>query len=154
MPNDIENEHDVEQLIKHFYVKVLNDPLISFIFTDIAKIDLEAHLPKIASFWKQLILPQLPHGQRYYRGRTFEIHQGLNRQCTLNEHHFQRWVLLFSQTVDDYFSGPRASLIKQKASAIAASMHKGLNHKQATEHFLRHQQTDVQFFDPQHPPPL
>ena len=147
MLNDIETEQDVDRLVKHFYSKVLKDPIIGFIFTDVAKIDLEAHLPKIAAFWKQLILPRLPLGQRYYRGRTFEIHQSLNQQCILNEHHFERWVLLFKQSVDEMFQGERAELIKFRAGAIAESMHKGLNHQQATEHFLRSQGGDVEIFD-------
>ena len=146
---DIATEQDVENLVKHFYTKVLQDPIIGFIFTDVAKIDLEAHLPKIAAFWKQLILPRLPRGQRYYRGRTFEIHQSLNQHCILNEHHFERWVLLFKRSVDEMFAGERAELIKFRAGAIAESMHKGLNHQQATEHFFRSQQNPVIVFDPQ-----
>ena len=150
MLNDIETEQDVEQLVKHFYTKVLSDPIIGFIFTDVAKIDLPAHLPKIANFWKQLILPRLPRGQRYYRGRTFEIHQSLNQHCTLNEHHFERWVLLFRQSVDELFIGERAELIKFRAGAIAESMHKGLNHQHATEHFFKRQLNPVQNVDPSH----
>ena len=47
---DIETRADIEELISIFYEKMLKDPIIGFIFTDIAKIDLEEHLSIICDF--------------------------------------------------------------------------------------------------------
>ena len=147
MKHDIVNAADIDALVTAFYQKVLPDPIIGFIFTDIAGIDLAQHLPKIAGFWHKILLPQSPEGQAY-KGRTFEIHQHLHQRCQLNEHHFQRWVLLFTRTVDELYAGPLADLTKQRAAAIAESMHKGLHNKAATQHMLQREQTGVQFFEP------
>lgn len=148
MKNDIENTEDINRLINAFYQKVLPDPIIGFIFTDIAKIDLETHLSKIAGFWHKILLPGSEAGKAY-KGRTFEIHQSLHQLCFLNEHHFQRWVMLFTKTVDELYSGPMAQLSKQRAAAIAESMRKGLNHNPATQHFLmRKAMVGVQIFEP------
>ena len=44
---DITKREDVEILVNKFYDKVIKDDLIGFFFTDIAKIDLSKHLPKM-----------------------------------------------------------------------------------------------------------
>ncbi|WP_339668812.1 group III truncated hemoglobin [Dasania marina] len=147
MKQDIVSPADINALVTAFYQKVLPDPIIGFIFTDIAGIDLQQHLPKIAGFWHKILLPQSTEGQSY-NGRTFEIHQQLHRLCALNEHHFQRWVMLFTRSVDELYSGPMAELAKQRAAAIAESMHKGLHHQAATQHMLQREHSGVQFFDP------
>ena len=148
MKHDIENAEDINKLVLSFYKKVLPDPIIGFIFTDIMQIDLNDHLPKIARFWHKILLPQTLEGKTY-KGRTFEIHQHINTQCELNEQHFQHWVFLFSQTVAELYSGPLADIAITRAAAIAQSMFKGLNDKRATEHYLTKEQSGVNFFDPQ-----
>ena len=49
--NDIKNREDLEILLSKFYSKLLSDETISYIFTDVAKINLKSHLPKIIDFW-------------------------------------------------------------------------------------------------------
>ncbi len=41
---DIENRDDLLYLVQKFYDKLLADPTISYLFTDVAKIDLMHHL--------------------------------------------------------------------------------------------------------------
>ncbi len=36
--------------------------------------------------------------------------------------HFQRWILLFNETVDELFKGEKAELIKQRALSISTVM--------------------------------
>jgi hypothetical protein len=55
---DIETRDDCERLVRAFYGRALADPIIGFIFTDVARLDLEAHVPEITSFW-ETVLPDL-----------------------------------------------------------------------------------------------
>jgi len=56
MPRDIENRADCEALVRAFYARAFEDPLIGWLFTDVARLDLEAHVPRITSFWETVLL--------------------------------------------------------------------------------------------------
>jgi len=43
--HDVETREDVERLVRAFSTKALTDPFIGFIFTDVARPDVEAHVP-------------------------------------------------------------------------------------------------------------
>lgn len=119
---DIETPADIDRLVEVFYTKyVLDDPIIGFFFTDIARIDLEKHLPKISAFWQLQLL-----GKLGYRGQTFAAHKELHERAALTEDHFHRWLFLFEKTIDELFAGPRADSAKQRAHTIARSMQQGL----------------------------
>ncbi|OPZ14298.1 MAG: hypothetical protein BWZ05_02362 [Bacteroidetes bacterium ADurb.BinA245] len=40
----------------------------------------------------------------------------------MNPEHFNRWIELFTKTVDDLFEGTNATTIKQRAMSIATVM--------------------------------
>ena len=54
--HDIQNQEDLYLIVEQFYKKLLGDPEISYIFTDVVKIKLEEHLPILVTFWSQAIL--------------------------------------------------------------------------------------------------
>jgi hemoglobin len=118
---DIQTSADIDRLIEAFYARVLIDPIIGFFFTDIARIDLQKHLPLISAFWKLQLL-----GEIGYKGQTFAAHKDLHAQAELTEDHFHRWLYLFEKTIDELFAGPRAETAKQRAHAIARSMLRAL----------------------------
>ena len=97
--HDIETRADVERLVRAFYSRALTDPIIGWIFTDIAQLDLEAHVPEIASFWETILL-----GAQSYRGGAFRPHAALHMRVRLREGHFQRWLVLWRETVDELFA--------------------------------------------------
>ncbi len=111
---DIETRDDVERLVRAFYGKAMTDPIIGFIFTDVAKLDLEEHLPKIASFWETVLL-----GGRSYSGGAFAPHAVLHGQVELKAGHFERWLQLWFGTVDELFKGDRANQAKIHALRVA-----------------------------------
>src|SRR5581483_7154751 len=53
---DIETREDCERLVRAFYGRALTDPFLGFLFTDVAKLDLDAHVPRITSFWETILL--------------------------------------------------------------------------------------------------
>ncbi|MEL1245548.1 group III truncated hemoglobin [Flavobacterium sp. DGU11] len=111
---DIENRQDIESLLTEFYNRLLKDPAICYIFTDVAKIDLAHHLPILADFWEQSLF-----NTGTYRNNTMQIHLGLNAQEKLTEQHFKTWLKHFHTTTDHYFSGLNAERIKARAQSIA-----------------------------------
>jgi hemoglobin len=110
---DIESRADCERLVRAFYKRALDDPIIGWIFVDVAKLDLEAHVPVIASFWETILL-----GAQSYRGGAFRPHAALHAQAGLRAGHFKRWLALWHSTVDELFAGERAELAKVHAQRV------------------------------------
>lgn len=52
MNPDLQNRSDIQTLINDFYAQVREDETIGYIFNDVAKVNWETHLPKIADFWE------------------------------------------------------------------------------------------------------
>lgn len=119
--SDIEDREDCERLVRAFYGRALTDPMIGFIFTDIAKLDLERHVPVIASFWETVLL-----GAQSYRGGAFAPHAALNERVPLRPGHFVRWLTLWRAAVDEHFAGPKAELAKAHADRVAAAFERRL----------------------------
>lgn len=118
--NDIETRLDIDALMRSFYQKAINDEMIGYIFTDVAKLDLEKHLPVIGDFWENLLLGANVY-QRHGRN-PLQIHANLNEKTPLKSEHFRRWLEIFREVLDDSFSGPRAEFAKLRAEAIANRM--------------------------------
>jgi hemoglobin len=111
---DIETRADCERVVREFYARVMEDPMIGFIFTDVAKLDLDAHLPRIASFWETILL-----GAHTYGGGAFRPHLDLHTRIGLRDGHFARWLNLWNVTVDELFAGARAEQAKAHARRVA-----------------------------------
>ncbi len=118
---DIETREDCEVLVRAFYGRALTDPVIGFLFTDVAKLDLEEHVPRITNFWETILL-----GARSYGGGAFRPHLELNMQVPLKTGHFERWLYLWRETVNELFAGPRADLAIAHAERVAAAFQRRL----------------------------
>jgi hemoglobin len=115
---DIESRADCERLVRAFYGRALEDPIIGFLFPDVAKLDLEAHVPRITSFWETILL-----GAQSYGGGAFRPHAALHMKAPLRRAHFEQWLNLWSRTVDELFAGDRAELAKAHAARVARAFH-------------------------------
>jgi hemoglobin len=121
-PHDIATRADCERLVRAFYGRTLQDPMIGWIFTDVAKLDLEAHVPVITSFWETMLL-----GARSYNGGAFAPHAHLHHLTGgLRRPHFERWLILWRTTVDELFVGERAEEAKAHALRVGAAFHRRL----------------------------
>ena len=114
--HDIETRADCEQLVRAFYGRALVDPVIGFLFSDVAKLDLEAHVPRITNFWDTILL-----GAHSYGGGAFRPHVELHAKVPLTRGHFDRWLYLWTATVEELFEGERAELAKSHAIRVAAA---------------------------------
>lgn len=112
--HDITDRDDCEALVRAFYTRALVDPIIGFLFTDVAQLDLEAHVPRLTSFWETVLL-----GAQSYRGGAFAPHAALHAQVRLRPGHFERWLQLWCGTVLELFEGPRADEARAHAHRVA-----------------------------------
>lgn len=115
--HDIRGRHDIQFLVDRFYEKVKKDKVIGYIFNDVVKVNWEKHLPVMYDFWDNAIFYS-----GTYNGNPLKTHTHLHRMAPLTAEHFTHWTDLFLQTVDELFSGEKASLAKQKAVSIAKVM--------------------------------
>ncbi len=106
----IQSREDIKQLVDRFYGKVNEDALLSPIFNDTAKVNWEAHLPIMYDFWSTMLL-----GEMSYKGNPFLKHIPL----PVDKTHFDRWLKLFLETIDEHFEGEVAEEARKRASSIA-----------------------------------
>jgi hemoglobin len=118
---DIRDRADVERLVRAFYGRAMTDPMIGYLFTDVAQLDLEEHVPQITSFWETILL-----GAQTYTAGAFAPHASLHRKAPLRAAHFERWLMLWHTTVNELFDGPRAALAQVHADRVARAFHRRL----------------------------
>jgi len=63
---DITDRDDCERLVRAFYGRAMNDAILGFLFVDVARLDLESHVPRITDFWETILLG----AQRYSGGAS------------------------------------------------------------------------------------
>lgn len=103
--------------MSEFYKKLLYNDKISFIFTDVAKIDIAPHLLDLVDFWEQILFDT-----GSYRKNVLQIHQDVNQKIKLSEEHFAIWLQYFNATIDENFKGQIAENMKTRALSIATVM--------------------------------
>jgi len=114
---DITDRTAIELLVNSFYARVKTDKTIGYIFTEVAGVDWEEHLPKMYRFWETILL-----GKMSFKGNPMSKHIQLSKKTVLNKEHFDRWLALWSETIDSHFKGDRANEAKQRGENIAGLM--------------------------------
>lgn len=117
MKTDIKNRKDVELLVDTFYNNVKTNPILGYIFDDVAKINWETHLPKMYSFWASILLDE-----HSFSGNPMQKHVALSKLTSMTEKEFNEWLHLFIFTIDELFLGEKANEAKLRASNIARLM--------------------------------
>ena len=115
--NDIENNEDLYKLVDEFYIKLLNDASIAYIFTEVIKINLQQHLPILVTFWSQALF-----NKGGYHKNVAQIHLDINEKEYLSPELFKIWLQHFNDSVDENFVGSNAEKIKTQALSIATVM--------------------------------
>jgi hemoglobin len=124
MKPDLDSKENIKTFIELFYEKVLADKLLAHIFTDVAKIDINVHIPIIRSYWEKLLL-----GEDVYKRHTMNIHRDIHAKFPLTKVEFDRWLSLFIETAREHFTGNKTERAIQIASSIASNMDISLNKK-------------------------
>ncbi|MEN9684608.1 MAG: hypothetical protein RLZZ28_394 [Bacteroidota bacterium] len=115
MKKDITTKEDINLLVHSFYDKVKADSMIGPLFTEIARVNWEKHLPVMSDFWENALF-----FTGTYQGNPMDLHKHLQKAMKLEQVHFQQWNQLFMATVDEHFSGENALLAKQRALKISS----------------------------------
>ena len=114
---DITNRAAIEVLVNRFYDKVKIDATIGYIFTDVAKVNWEKHLPRMYQFWETVLL-----GKTSFKGNPMSAHIQLSKKTALKQAHFNRWLSLWNETVEENFKGEIATEAKERGKNIAVLM--------------------------------
>ena len=117
MVHDLASRDDVEKLVVAFYESAFRDPLIGPIFTDVARMDLAAHLPIMCDFWETVLFRS-----GAYRRNALQVHVTLHARHPLTGDHFAGCLELWDATVDALHAGPIAERAKMQAERLAGSM--------------------------------
>ena len=120
---DLQGRAEIEQLVNAFYQRVQHDDLLGFIFDEVAKINWETHLPRMYAFWETVIFRS-----GGFVGNPLAAHAKLVALTEMGRPQFDRWLLLFRQTVDDLFAGEHAEHIKSAAADMANVIYSRINH--------------------------
>lgn len=107
---DIVAIEDIKLMVDFFYAKVREDGMLSFIFNDRIRDRWSEHLEKMYKFWQTVLLDE-----HTYFGAPFPPHATLD----INYTHYERWVQLFNETIDDLFIGDKAQEAKWRGQKMA-----------------------------------
>jgi hemoglobin len=107
---DITTLEDIKALVDTFYEQVQKDDFIGPIFNSKIRENWPDHLEKMYRFWQTILLEV-----HTYSGSPFPPHKHL----PLDKAHFDRWMKLFTETVDSLFQGPTADEAKLRAKNMA-----------------------------------
>lgn len=99
---DLDTSEHIERMVTLFYRRVLADPLLAPVFTEVARIDLDEHLPLIAAYWKKMLL-----GDDVYNRHMIAKHRAIDEREPLTGTHHERWLALFIANLNEHFAGPR-----------------------------------------------
>jgi hemoglobin len=110
LKTDITNLNDIKVLVDNFYTKIRDEKLLGPIFNGIIGDNWPAHLTKMYGFWQTLLLDTPA-----YSGSPFLKHAKL----PIAKEHFDRWMELFNETVDEHFSGAKADEAKWRAARMS-----------------------------------
>lgn len=102
---------DVTNLVNTFYDKVRQNDLLGPVFNDRIADNWPEHLEKMYRFWQTILLEE-----HTYFSRPFPPHATM----PIDGRHFQQWMTLFTQTVDELFEGDKAEEAKWRAGKMAA----------------------------------
>lgn len=114
MKKDILNIDDIQLLVRTFYNKVREDDVLKDIFINKIQDRWPEHLDKMYRFWQTVLLDE-----RTYDGAPFTPHASL----PIERAHFDRWLKLFDETVDELFVGEKAAKAKWQGERMAEMFH-------------------------------
>lgn len=121
---DIENLDDIKLVVDTFYGRVKENELLNPVFESVVQGNWQPHLEKMYRFWQTILLYE-----HTYSGSPFAHHAPL----PIHAEHFEAWLTLFNQTIDELFEGERASEMKMRANKMGEMFQYKLAYIRATK---------------------
>ena len=113
---DLIGREGIEVLVRSFYRQAAMDERLGPVFIA-ADVDWPAHIATLIDFWSWQLF-----GERGYEGNPLLAHRPLQAATPFTPAHYERWLELFDETVDDNFRGPMADTAKLRAAKMAAAL--------------------------------
>ena len=110
MKKEIENIDDVKLLVDTFYGKIREDDFLKDIFNNKIGDRWPQHLEKMYRFWQTVLLDE-----HTYYGSPFVPHA----QLPVSIEHFNQWIKIFFETVDELYVGEKAQRAKWQGERMA-----------------------------------
>lgn len=113
----IENRNDLNILVNKFYVKIRKDELLGPIFNShIPNEKWPEHLSKLTDFWEKSLF-----GVPVFKGNPSKKHINVdaNLNHSVEQTHFEKWLGLWFETIDELYEGELATRAKESAIQMA-----------------------------------
>ena len=123
MLNNEVTKENLNKMVILFYTNILKDEIVGPFFIEKLGDDLKndqwvPHIELLTDFWASIAL-----GDTTYRGNPFAPHMQIQN---LSRVAFQRWLELFSQTLDKIYVPQIAEQFKQRSTTIAGNFMRNL----------------------------
>lgn len=117
-------KENLNKLVISFYTRVFKDDLVGPIFIDILGKNLKeekwpAHIELLTNFWASLAL-----GEKNYNSSPFAPHIEFKERLSVKA--FERWLKLFSETLNTIFHPQIADQFLAKSKTIAGNFMRNL----------------------------
>ena len=119
--DDLRCRDDVERLVRDFYRQAAMDDLLGPVFAA-AHVDWNHHIDRITDFWMWQLF-----GERGYEGNPLRFHEPSHARTPFTAEHYERWVELFTDTIDERFAGPIADLAASRGRKMARALQRLLD---------------------------
>ena len=141
---DINKREYIEQLVRAFYKKVRKDELLGTFFNSTITTEeaWEEHYKLLTAFWELNLLDK-----KGFNGNPALAHQGVDKSFkhSITTKHFDRWVAIWKETIDESFEGEIAENAKRRASNMAKGMYKKVLDNRPGGFILPGSATDLKF---------
>lgn len=118
---NLTNRDDVSLLVNTFYRKIRANELLGPIFNaHIAEHEWPAHLEKLTDFWETKIFG-IPKFKGNPTLKHTRVDQNLNN--TIAPKHFEEWLRLWFETIDELFEGSLAERAKNAARKMGTGQY-------------------------------
>lgn len=110
-------EEMIGKVVETFYARVRQDAVLGPIFNPRVH-DWPEHLAKLKDFWSSVLLMT---GR--FKGQPMVVHAAIPE---IGRAHFDHWLTLFGETVDEVCPPQAAALFREKAAMISESLQLGI----------------------------
>lgn len=115
---DIQSREDLFKVVDLFYQKLFKDKDVQHFFVDFSEPEnLKKHLMVLVDFWDGILF----HSGSYTKN-AMQPHVEKNKKVPFETKHFERWISLFFEAIDEQFTGLNSEIMKSRAQSIATVM--------------------------------
>ena len=114
---DIEDIGDIKIVVDEFYKKIQGDHLLAPVFA-LRITDWQPHLNTMYNFWNAALFQV-----KGYVGNPMAKHITLPVEAS----HFDRWINLFYETLDQHFEGPVTNEAKERSMIMAHTIYQRIH---------------------------